>query len=294
MKYFFTFLFLLYSIVSFCQNSQVKVTLKSGLTITGDLKELIPTDYVKMDVSGVETKVSMNDVSSIETIGALLSSDSKEGATDKKKLEKKYGNYIITDLNDYPEIVTILIGGKEMELRLVRGGSFIMGFDGRHSVSMDSEPLHLVHLSSFYVSNDCITRGQVNNLIKKKPNLESPNSTYHANKWKQADEIVKAIANSTNLPFRLCTEAEWEYCSLMDFADVLFGTAKYYEWCSDFWGKYSDIEQTNPQGPAMGKKHVERSYNVGKGKWSRSFHHNGTDYNYLIRIAISADKIANK
>lgn len=293
MKKFFTlFLMLLCSITAFCQSSQVKVTLKSGVVITGNLKELVPSEYIHLLVSGVDTKVSMSDVQSIESLSDTNTSDIEQG---KKGLDMVYGKYVITDNNEYPETINVLIGGREMEMRLVRGGSFIMGYDARHSLAMESEPIHQVNLSSFYISTSHITREQVNNLLNKDLKIKKPNIPFFADKWEQADEIVKAIAVQSNKPYRLSTEAEWEYCSLMDFADDLFGKDKYFEWCSDFYGEYDEVEQTNPTGPAIGKKHVERSYNVGRNKWQRKFNNSngmaGEAYHHGVRIAISADKI---
>ncbi len=287
MKKFFTlFLMLLCSITAFCQSSQVKVTLKSGVVITGNLKELVPSEYIHLLVSGVDTKVSMSDVQSIESLSDTNTSDVEQG---KKGLDMVYGKYVITDNNEYPETINVLIGGREMEMRLVRGGSFIMGYDARHSLAMESEPIHQVNLTSFYISTSHITKEQVNSLLNKKLKIRKPNISYNAEKWEMADEVVKSIAQSTNKPFRLCTEAEWEYCSLMDFSEKLFGTEDYYEWCSDYYGEYNSVEQTNPQGPATGKKHVYRSFNIGRNKWQRKF----SDPNYIhgIRIVISADRL---
>ncbi len=293
MKYLLTFFLLLFALAGFCQNSQVKVTLKSGLTITGGLKELVPTDYVKMDVSGVETKVPMSDVASIETIEVLPASSPKEDASDTKKLDMVSGNYIITDKKDYPDTIKVQIGGREMEMKLVRGGSFIMGYDGRHSLAMESEPLHQVNLSSFYISLDHITREQVNALLNKDLKIKKPNIPFFADKWDQANEVIKAIVAQSNKKYRLCTEAEWEYYSLMDFSEKLYGSEEYYEWCSDFYGEYNLVEQTNPQGPATGKKHVFRSFNIGRNRWQRKFDKPHYSH-YGIRIAISADEITNK
>ena len=140
-----------------------------------------------------------------------------------------------------------------------------------------------------YISTSHITQEQVNVLLNKKLKIKKPNIPYNANKWELANEVVKAIATQTNKPYRLCTEAEWEYCSLMDYADALFGKEKYVEWCFDFFGEYNEVEQTNPQGPATGKSHVLRSYNAGRNKWQRKY--DLTNYYPGVRIAISADKI---
>lgn len=44
----------------------VKVTMKSGSTMTGELKELVPTDHVTLIIAGVESVISMEEVAPIE------------------------------------------------------------------------------------------------------------------------------------------------------------------------------------------------------------------------------------
>ena len=130
------------------QESQVIVKLKNGATITGIIKELVATDHVTLIVSGVESKISMNDVSSIESIRS--SSDVEEVST--KSPSKIYGEYEIQDSMNYPESITVNVGEEKIEMVLIRGGWFNMGYDDRHSLSMKSEPVHQVNLTSFYIS----------------------------------------------------------------------------------------------------------------------------------------------
>ena len=131
------------------QADDVKVTLKSGSTITGELKELITTDHITLIIAGVESVISMDEVSSIEK---LSSSTVKSLDAAPRSSKLIYGQYQITDTKEYPDSFKIRIGDQELTMVLVRGGTFNMGYDGRHSISWDSEPVHRVTLSSFYVS----------------------------------------------------------------------------------------------------------------------------------------------
>ena len=131
---------------------EVKVTMKSGATITGELKELVATDHITLEIAGVESTISMSDVVSVEKIGSQVLSSNKEKDDD----DLKYGKYEITDQNQYPDSFKITIGDQELTMVLVRGGWFNMGYDGHHSMLWDSEPVHKVTLSSFYVSKQLI------------------------------------------------------------------------------------------------------------------------------------------
>ena len=51
-------LFLLVNIVCNGQTSTAKVVLKSGVTITGIIKEMVINDHIKITVSGVDTTPS--------------------------------------------------------------------------------------------------------------------------------------------------------------------------------------------------------------------------------------------
>ena len=78
----------------------------------------------------------------------------------------------------------------------------------------------------------------------------------------------------------------------MDYSEEIFDNEKCLEWCSDFYGEYSENEQTNPTGPKVGKNHVVRSFTLGRNKWQRKFGvMETTNQKKCIRIVISADKV---
>lgn len=268
------------------QAEDVKVTMKSGSTIIGELKELIATDHVTIIIAGVESVISMDDVSSIEKMN---SANTEILGSHTSKLV--YGQYQITDTKQYPDSFILKIGDQELTMVLVRGGWFNMGFDGRHSLSWHTEPIHRVTLSSFYVSKQLLSRSIVDRLKnKKKPS--SKHTPYIFDSRKEIIEIIGLIVELTNAPYRLLTEAEWEYTALMPFAHGIFGEDRLIEWCNDYWGQYTPANQINPTGPSTGNNYVLRFYSSDNAKWKRIKSSDGEYWGLRsVRIAISADQI---
>ena len=271
---------------------EVKVTMKSGSTITGELKELIATDHVTIIIAGVESVIPMTEVSSIEN-----ASSSQASTQGDKPSKLVYGQYQITDTKQYPDSFILEIGGQELTMVLVKGGWFNMGYDGRHSLSWNTEPIHKVTLSSFYVSKQVLNRHAAETVLKKKKISDSV-KPYSCKYRQDAEEMIEIIRELFGVPYRMLTEAEWEYSTLMPFADAIFEENNNNEWCSDYWEKYPAADQINPKGPSSGKSHVLRSYSSGNNKWKRMKGDNATqrkEYSFnsdaFLRIAISADQI---
>lgn len=295
MKQLFVLLFLLVCSCSLqAQNNQVKIILKSGVVIKGILKELNPAEYAIVNVAGIDSKILIENVESIENNMRESQPIVNNYAIDGFDT-KKIGNYRITDNGQYPESFDLIVNGEIITMLLVRGGTFNMGYDGSGSLGMKSEPVHQVILSSYYISKECLNVKTALYLLGKEK--KSYKDVYYSNTWKYAKQIVDKLAANTQKPYRMLTEAEWEYASLMPNAEEIWtkdkkklGQAKGIEWCSDFYDDYSAGIQTNPQGPTDGSRHVFRSFRFGKNKWDRRAGSNPV-YDACIRVAISADAI---
>lgn len=280
-------LLMLLSCIATLHADEVKVTMKSGTTITGELKELVATDHVTIIIAGVESVISMDDVSSIEKV----STDQTTRGNKPPKLQ--YGQYQITDTKEYPDSFKIKIGNQELTMILIRGGWFNMGYDDRHSLAWNTEPVHKVNLSSYYICKQFISYSDAHAIINVK---ESNGNPYPFVFKKDLDSFVGKLVKEVGMPLRMPTEAEWEYASLMPFANNIFLFGNCYEWCSDYWGDFTEEEQTNPQGPSKGKTCVMRCFSNDNRKWRRTRSANPSmstqsDLRGFLRLAISADSI---
>ncbi len=309
-----TLALLLCSIAAAAQTNQVKITLKNGTTLSGILQQLDATSSVTVKIGDISTTIPMSEVAAIE---------SSNGNTDKKDapalddIGDEYGKYVVTDYKEYPDSFQITVANQTFTMLLVRGGKFNMGYDDWKSRSMKSEPVHRVELSSFYVSREFISVGTANNLLANEG--DTLQTKYLRCEWSEAKQVVDLIATKTATPYRMLTEAEWEYAAIQPETERVFSeitstdlyAKQHYvgEWCGDFYDEYSAKPQINPTGPNKGGKHVARSYRPDKYKWNRNpaaYKNNNSSGGYwdvwvtmsadlpLVRFAISANQINDR
>ena len=279
-KVLFLLVSLLLSVTVNAQSGQSKVILKNGTELQGTIKSIDPTDAIKMVIAGVETSIKMSDVAKVEEVrnedNIISPSNSTDNIEDKLK---------VTDFADYPESFDLKIGNNTIRMVLVRGGDMNMGFDGRHSRAMKSEPVHKVKVTSFYISEVFVPSAIVSFIKGKKYKREF----YEASSWKDANGIVESIAKQTNKPVRLPTEAEWEYAASCQIQSQLFQKCSGVEYCSDFFDKFDSTEYaTDPTGPLKGSYHVARAFNSKYGKYNRSWIVTASNDGACFRLLIKA------
>lgn len=267
----------------FAQSNMSVVKLKSGAELHGVIKYINPTDALVITIGGMDTSIKMSDVQSVEQMSATKTENN--GFTTPLTKEEKLR---ITDNTDYPDFYDLHVGSNVVRMRLVRGGDMLMGYDGPGSIFMDTEPIHKVSVTSFYMSEEYISNELVNSLnIFNKP-IKSKRYCYYAKTWNHLQTVISRIGQVCNISVRMPTEAEWEY-AFFSPSQAFFSKDKDYEYCSDYFDLYSNIDNAiDPTGPSTGFRHVIRGL-AYKNKCDRS--KKARDNKYNCRLVIKAKDI---
>jgi hypothetical protein len=165
-----------------------------------------------------------------------------------------------------------------MKLIRVEAGGFLMGQQGEEKdCDWDEQPVHKVRISKpFYMSETEVTIEQFRQFrpgFKPTPGFEP----YVAGlSWHEAVAFCKWLSDKERMPYRLPTEAEWEYACRAGTATAFscgneppqgetpnpWGLKNMHtgvrEWCWDWHGEYQAGNQVDPVGPEKGMARVVR------------------------------------
>jgi|GEM_PF-255320 len=208
---------------------------------------------------------------------------------------ERYGPYTPAPAEDAPSLVWLA------------GGEFRMGQDDGRD---EERPAHMVRLSAFGISRTPVTNAQYDRFrlatgraptrFRRDPGFDRPDHPVTGPSWFDAVAYCEWLSAQTGMPFRLPTEAEWEFAARGGLCGRLypwgdepvtarenystrwtagpepvatsapngFGLFDFcenvHEWCSDWYDAryYEDSPPDDPKGPTQGNRRASRG-----GSW---------------------------
>ena len=114
--------------------------------------------------------------------------------------------------------LNIDVNGVTLLLNRVEGGSFVMGAtsDQHDPDTYTDKPAHLVFLSPYYIATTEVTNRLWRAVMNEREMLNLSGYPEHPVSfvsWHEAQEFIRRLDSITGMPFRLPTEAEWEFAA---------------------------------------------------------------------------------
>lgn len=205
--------------------------MNNGSVIIGVIKAIDPVSHVEVEVAGIPTRLEMKDVKSIEEVASDIKGVSSTIRSEEGGMAEP----------EYPESFLLSIGPYRIEMVLVRGDTFMMGYDGRGSLKCNSEPVHEVCLSSYYVNKEPIKKHLAQYLLDINP-IQDSDKPFTPRTWDEANTVAERIADESGVPVSLITEAQWEYEFVKKRTKVISIEKYETDYCLDY---YSDYRHSN-------------------------------------------------
>lgn len=233
-------------------------------------------------------------------VASLLAASLMAFAACEDEPEATGSAFVITDCSDVftplpvPAHDTIIeVGGIAFEMVYVSGGTFMMGATPLSSspyydpdAAYEEQPMHQVTLSPFLISKEEVSQLLFSAVMGYNPSLVADQRLpVHNVSFTVAQSFMTNLFFCTRLPFRLPTEAEWEYaakgggradshylfagsnnCDDVAWSATNAGdevhqngllapnalglydmSGNLKEWCSDWYAPYTAESQTNPE-----------------------------------------------
>ncbi|MCF0186987.1 MAG: SUMF1/EgtB/PvdO family nonheme iron enzyme, partial [Bacteroidaceae bacterium] len=221
-----------------------------------------------------------------------------------------------------PGTLKFTVKGVSFEMINIQGGTFLMGSHDSDS-GKEEKPVHSVTLSTYSIGKTEVTQALWQVVMGNNPsNFKGDNLPVDCVSFNDCQEFIRKLNSLTGKKFRLPTEAEWEFAArggvkskgykysgsnnIVDVAwysgnsgstthpvstkksnelGIYDMSGNVWEWCSDWYGYYSNTKQINPVGRTSGFRRVLRG-----GSWfhnaenCRSTHRNYCEQNIKYDI----------
>lgn len=201
---------------------------------------------------------------------------------------------------DSLQVLRFEVNGVPFSMQRVEGGVFMMGGtreQHRELISTDL-PTHMVALDAYYIAHTEVTQALWQVVMPEWEIMDdwhNPNHPVSDLNWYDCQVFIHRLDSLTGMPFRLPTEAEWEFAARggnksqgTRFAggnvvdSVSWGlinggfrkhtvglkrpnelglfdmTGNVSEWCSDWYAPYQLGTEPNPKGPLKGTEKIVR------------------------------------
>lgn len=201
---------------------------------------------------------------------------------------------------DSLQVLHFEVNGVPIEMQRVEGGSFVMGAtpDQYDADIYTNKPAHLVFISPYYIATTEVTNRLWRAVMAEREMLNMSGYPEHPVSfvnWVGVQEFIRRLDSITGMPFRLPTEAEWEYAArggeksksyrfaggnIADSVGWLYPTAGQWthpvaqkqpnelglydmtgnvaEWCQDIYGPYQMAAVPDPCGADTGSYRIVR------------------------------------
>ena len=192
-------------------------------------------------------------------------------------------------------VETFTVEGVSFRMVRVEGGTFQMGSNDSEALDWE-KPVHQVTLSTFSIGETEVTQELWQAVMGSNPsNFKGAKRPVEQVSWKDCQQFIQKLNQLTGKRFRLPTEAEWEfaarggnksrgykYAGSNDIGSVAWYdgnsgdtthdvatkqanelglydmSGNVWEWCQDWYSKYTRGAQSNPTGSQSGSYRLNR------------------------------------